>query len=235
MPVYLLPKEPVFPPVTEAEEDGLIAVGGDFSTDRLLNAYASGIFPWFIHDGEPYWFSPDPRMVLFPDDFRISGSLWRRVRTGRFGVKMDEDFEKVIMGCARVVRTHEPGTWISSEFIEAYTELHRKGFAHCVGCYSNGELTGGLYGVSIGKAFFGESMFHISTDASKVALYCLLCQLKRWEFHFVDCQVESHHFLRLGATLIPRSEYMGRLEKALRFPNQASKWTLEAGCQPTTP
>lgn len=228
MPVYLLPEEPIFPPVTEAEEEGLIAIGGDFSVDRLLNAYASGIFPWFVHDGEPYWFSPDPRLVLFPDNFRIPRSLDRIIRSGLFEMKMDQDFEAVIRSCATVKRSHEPVTWISEEFIAGYTEMHRKGFAHCIGSYADGKLVGGLYGVSLGRAFFGESMFHIQADASKVALCRLVERLQDWEFHFIDCQVETEHFLRLGATPISRDQYMERLQQAIKFPTRRGSWNEDA-------
>lgn len=231
LPVYLLPKEPVFPSASEAEEEGLVAIGGDFSVDRLLNAYASGIFPWFVHENQPYWFSPDPRLVLFPDKMKISRSLERIIRSDRFDVKMDQDFEGVIRSCARVRRAHEPDTWISEEFIEGYTNLHRKGFAHSVVCYSEGSLVGGLYGVSLGRAFFGESMFHYRSNASKVALYHLVKQLREWEFHFIDCQVETEHFLKLGAELIPRTDYLQRLDSAIKFPTKRGKWRLDAGCQ----
>ncbi len=226
MPVYLLPKEPVFPPATEAEEDGLIAVGGDFSVDRLLNAYASGIFPWFVHDREPYWFSPDPRLILFPEKLKISKSLERIIRTKQFEVKLDTDFEDVIRQCARIKRAHEPDTWISDEFIEGYTNLHTKGFAHSVACYDNGVIVGGLYGISLGRAFFGESMFFTKPNASKVALFHLVQQLITWEFYFIDCQVETEHFLRMGAMLIPRSEYLNILDEAIKFPTKRGKWSL---------
>ncbi len=229
MPVYLLPKEPVFPPATEAEEDGLIAIGGDFSVDRLLNAYASGIFPWFVHDGEPYWFSPDPRLVLFPDKLKISKSLERTVRAETFEIKFDTDFEAVISQCARIKRAHEPDTWISEEFIEGYTNLHLKGFAHSVACYNKGNLVGGLYGISLGKAFFGESMFFTQPNASKVALYHLVQLLLKWDFQFIDCQVETNHFLRMGATLIPRSEYLDRLQQVIKFPTRRESWMQDPG------
>ncbi|MBE0647668.1 MAG: leucyl/phenylalanyl-tRNA--protein transferase [Bacteroidales bacterium] len=224
MPVYLLPDEPVFPPANEAEEEGLLAIGGDFSTDRLLNAYASGIFPWFVHEGEPYWFSPDPRLVLFPDKLKVSKSLERIIRSDRFEVRMDTDFEAVIRQCARIKRAHEPDTWISDEFIEGYTNLYKKGFAHSVECYHKGELVGGLYGLSLGKAFFGESMFFTSPNASKVALYHLVKQLMAWDFTFIDCQVETEHFLRMGAMLMPRTEYLNMLEEAIKTPTRRGSW-----------
>ncbi|MFH1296085.1 MAG: leucyl/phenylalanyl-tRNA--protein transferase [Bacteroidota bacterium] len=229
MTVYLLPDEPVFPPATEAEEEGLLAIGGDFSVDRLLNAYASGIFPWFIHKGEPYWFSPDPRLVLFPVKLKISTSLKRIIRSGRFELTMDHDFEGVIRNCARIIRSHEPDTWISEEFIEGYTNLHKKGFAHSVECYFKGSLVGGLYGISLGKAFFGESMFHTEPNASKVALFHLVQQLRTWNFHFIDCQAETEHFIRLGAELVPRSVYLERLKQAIKFPTRRGSWEESDG------
>lgn len=228
MPVYLLPEEPVFPPATEADEEGLVAIGGDFTVDRLLNAYASGIFPWFVHDGEPYWFSPDPRLVLFPEKLKVSKSLDRTIRTGNFEIKLDTDFAEVIHNCARIKRAHEPDTWISEEFIKGYANLHSKGFAHSVACYENGAIVGGLYGVSLGKAFFGESMFFIKPNASKVALFYLVQLLLDWEFQFIDCQVETEHFLRMGATLIPRSEYLNILDEAIKFPTRRGNWKLDA-------
>lgn len=224
MPVYLLTEESAFPPASDAEEDGLIAIGGDFSADRLLHAYASGIFPWFIHEGEPYWFSPDPRLVLFPDWLKIPRSLDRVIRSGRFDLKMDANFEDVIRHCAGTVRSHESDTWISDEFILAYTDLHKKGFAHSVECYLQGVLVGGLYGISLGKAFFGESMFFSEPNCSKVALHFLVKQLSAWDFHFIDCQVKTDHFLRMGAILISRTEYLERLNQAIKFPTRKGSW-----------
>ena len=227
MSVYLLPSEPLFPPASEAEEEGLLAIGGDFSVDRLLNAYASGIFPWFIHEDEIYWFSPDPRLVLYPNKLNISRSLDRNVRSGKFEIRFDHDFEAVIRSCAKTKRSHEPDTWISEEFIQGYTELHRKGFAHSVGSYYQGELVGGLYGVSLGKAFFGESMFFHMPDASKVALVHLTEQLAKWNFSFIDCQVDTEHFRRLGAELISRKEYLNLLSQTIKHPTRKGIWKRE--------
>ncbi len=232
MSVYLLPAEPLFPPASEAEDDGLLAIGGDFSVDRLLNAYASGIFPWFIHDDDIYWFSPDPRLVLYPDRLKISRSLDRIVRSEKFEVRFDHDFEAVIRNCARIKRSHEPDTWISEEFIQGYTELHHKGFAHSVESYFQGELVGGLYGVSLGIAFFGESMFFNMPDASKVALVHLIKLIAKWDFSFIDCQVDTDHFRRLGAELIEREEYLRLLGQAIKSPTRRGNWKeKDAGCQ----
>ncbi|MDY5970073.1 MAG: leucyl/phenylalanyl-tRNA--protein transferase, partial [Bacteroidales bacterium] len=162
------PDDPSFPYADEAEETGLLAIGGDLSVDRLLNAYASGVFPWYAQ-GEPVlWWSLNPRMVLFPNEFRCSKSLWRTARSGRYEVRVDTCFEEVIRACATVQRRDEEGTWISEDMIQAYTELHEKGFAHSFEAFEQGRLTGGLYGVSMGDLFFGESMFHTAKDASKV-------------------------------------------------------------------
>jgi len=226
MPVYLLSEEPVFPSPTEAEPDGLIAVGGDLSPSRLLKAYADGIFPWFRDDDDIFWFSPDPRMVLFPDDLKISPSLRRVIRSGKFDLRIDTAFEKVIEFCAAAPRKGQDGSWIDDEFIRAYTELHRMGFAHSFETYMDGELTGGLYGISIGRAFFGESMFHKTGDASKVAFFCLVEKIKTWQFHFIDCQVETDLLKSLGAKTIPRMEYLERLKTAVGFPAYKGSWTL---------
>jgi leucyl/phenylalanyl-tRNA---protein transferase len=226
MTVYLLNDEPHFPPPSEAEPDGLIAVGGDLSPLRLLNAYADGIFPWFRDDEDIFWFSPDPRMVLFPDDLKISASLKRVLRSGKFEVRCDTVFTKVIEACALAYRPDQDGTWIDKEFIEAYTELHNLGFAHSFETFSNGELCGGLYGVSIGHAFFGESMFHKTTDASKVAFCAMVEKIKTWQFDFVDCQVETDLVKRLGAKPLPRADYLELLKKAISNTTLKGKWIL---------
>jgi len=225
MTVYLLPDEPVFPPVEEAEPDGLIAIGGDLSPERLLQAYARGIFPWFKEGNDIYWYSPDPRMVIFPEHFRISDSLKRIVRSGQFGVSFDTAFGEVIRGCAKAPRPGQDGTWISHDFIGAYTELHRLGFAHSVEVFLEGELAGGLYGISLGSAFFGESMYFRTKNASKVALHALVERCRQLGFLFIDCQVESPHMHHFGATTISRSEYLEKLDSALQAPSVRGDWT----------
>ncbi|HNY03989.1 MAG TPA: leucyl/phenylalanyl-tRNA--protein transferase, partial [Bacteroidales bacterium] len=189
MTVYLLPDEPVFPLVAEAEPDGLVAIGGDLSAERLIQAYAHGIFPWFSDDGDVFWYSPDPRMVLFPADLNVSHSLRRVLRSGRYWVSFDTVFEQVIRACAEVQRPDHDGTWISEDFIEAYTRLHVEGFAHSVEVFDGDRLVGGLYGVSLGAAFFGESMFYRESNASKVALATLAEWCRRNSLQFIDCQV----------------------------------------------
>ena len=223
-PVYLLPEEPFFPHASDAEPDGLIAIGGDLSPERLINAYAQGIFPWFCEDEEIYWFSPDPRMVFFPGKFRISGSLERTLRSNRFETRFDTCFRDVIEACAKVPRVDQEGTWITSDFIEAYCTLHEAGLAHSVESFLDGKLAGGLYGISLGSAFFGESMFFHIRDASKVAFYHLSEQAKAWNFAFIDCQVETSHLLKLGAELIPREEYLEKLKTALTSPTRKGRW-----------
>ena len=216
MSVYLLGKEPFFPDPNEAEPDGLLAIGGDFSPQRLLNAYASGIFPWFEEEEEIYWFSPDPRMVLFTEKLKVSPSLSRTIRQGRFEVRFDHDFRGVMEQCAKVQRREDPGTWISDRFIEGYSKLHSMGFAHSAESYVNGRLAGGLYGVSIGRAFFGESMFYLEPDASKVAFVALVERLKRQNVRFIDCQVDTEHLRRFGALMISRAAYLDLLAGALK-------------------
>jgi leucyl/phenylalanyl-tRNA--protein transferase len=224
MPVFQLPDDILFPDPSLAEPDGLLAVGGDLSPERLLAAYKNGIFPWYSEHEPILWWSPDPRLVLFPKKFKVSHSLKQKIKKNVFSVRMDSDFEQVISACAETERNHEDGTWITDEMKEAYNELHRKGFAHSVESYFDGKLVGGLYGVSLGKAFFGESMFHMMTDASKVALYYLVEKAKEFNFLFIDSQVETEHLMSLGAELIPRKKYLKLLTEAIHFPSQKGKW-----------
>lgn len=227
MTVYRLPEELVFPSPDEADEDGLLAVGGDLTPERLLLAYSQGIFPW-PHEGLPMlWFSPDPRMVLDVDELRVQRSLRQVINKGRFEVRLDTAFADVVAGCKSVPRAGQAGTWITNGMRRAYERLFDLGFAHSAEAWLDGELVGGLYGVSLGRAFFGESMFAKQPDASKVAFVAMVEQLKRWEFHFVDAQVHTPHLERFGAKLIPRSEYLQRLEKAMQQPAKRGPWTLD--------
>jgi leucyl/phenylalanyl-tRNA---protein transferase len=217
--VYKLRRDDLaFPPAEHADHDGLLAVGGDLSPRRLLVAYASGIFPWFSHRGVPYWFSPDPRAVVFPRSFVPSRSLARTIRSGRFEVAYDRDFDAVVAACATAPRKHECGSWIGPDFRRAYGALHRMGYARSVETYRDGELKGGLYGVRLGGVFCGESMFSLETDASKVAFASLLSGAEKEGIVMVDCQQSTPHLRSLGAIDIPRSEYLRRLEDALRRP-----------------
>ena len=224
MPVYALDKEIVFPDPNLAEKDGLLAVGGDLSQERLITAYANGIFPWYSEGDPVLWWSPDPRMVLFPDDFKVSKSLKQSLRNRNYEVRFDSDFKSVIDLCAKVPRGEGNGTWITDEMKKAYTNLHRAGFAHSVETYHNGKLAGGLYGISLGRAFFGESMFHIERDASKVALYHLVGKAKEWDFRFIDAQMETDHLKSLGAVSIPRKDFIILLKEAIKWPSQRGKW-----------
>lgn len=201
-----------FPNPEEAEPDGLVAIGGDLSPQRLVNAYCQGLFPWYS-EGEPImWWSLDPRMVLFPDEFRCSKTLRRLVRSGRFEVRIDTCFKEVMCHCAQVEREGQDGTWITPEMIEAYVELHQLGLAHSFETFREGRLVGGLYGVSVGQIFCGESMFHIETDASKVAMVRLVEFCKQHNFRLIDAQQETAHLASLGARPIKRSDYLAILD-----------------------
>ena len=213
MPVFQLPEEIVFPKPELAEPDGLLAVGGDLSPERLLTAYAHGIFPWYSQGQPVLWWSPDPRLVLFPEEFKRHKNLRRLVKSGKFSVTLDADFESVIEACSRVERPGQEGTWITPAMQKAYTRLHRLGFAHSVECRLAGKLVGGLYGVALGKVFFGESMFHTVTDASKVALWHLVDFLLENGFKLIDAQQDTPHLRSLGARTIPRREFLKLLEK----------------------
>ena len=224
MPVFKLTEEILFPDISQAEDDGLLAMGGDLSTARLLYAYSSGIFPWYS-EGQPIlWWSPDPRLILLPEKFRISHSLRQKLVKKIFKVKFDADFDRVVDMCSSVEKRALEGTWITGEMKYSYSELHRAGYAHSIESYYKGTLVGGLYGVSLGRAFFGESMFHTQTDASKVALYHLVKRLKEYHFLLVDAQVETNHLVSLGAEIISRTEYRSLLEKALKYPTLKGKW-----------
>ena len=219
-PFWLDPDDPDtrFPDVGFAltEPDGLLAIGGDLSVARLLEAYRQGIFPWYGQGQPILWWSPDPRLVLFPDELRVSRSLRKTLRRGRFEVTLDADFTSVISACA-APRAGEDGTWITRAMQAAYIRLHESGHAHSVECRLDGELVGGLYGVSIGRVFFGESMFARTSDASKVAFVWLVRQLQRWDFHLVDCQVHTGHLASLGARDIPRQEFSRMLADSCRL------------------
>ena len=215
-----------FPPLTAANQEGLLAIGGDLSPERLVLAYRSGIFPWF-NEGDPIlWWSPNPRCVIFPDTFRPSRSLGKLLRRGDYTVTSDRAFVRVIHACAGP-RRGQTGTWITRDMEKAYAALHRLGVAHSVECWIGEKLVGGLYGIALGTVFFGESMFSMRTDASKVALATLMENLSRWGFTMVDCQVSSDHLFRLGAVEIPRNEFIQRLESGLVDTELESNWNRE--------
>ena len=224
MPVYLLTDEIIFPDPREAESSGLIAVGGDLSVERLLLAYSTGIFPWYSEGDPILWFSPDPRLVFYFEDYQPSKSLIKVIKSDKFQVKFDSDFESVIRKCSEVSRKGQSGTWITSEMASAYSYLHERGYAHSVETYLSGELVGGLYGVSLGSAFFGESMFHNETDASKVAFHFLVQQCIEWNFHFIDSQVPTDHMKKLGAVEISRDKFLESLNEALKNKTKRGKW-----------
>jgi len=227
MPIFRLVDEPIFPPPDYADPSGLLAVGGDLSNERLLEAYRLGIFPWYSDDQPILWWSPDPRLVLDLKDFIISRSLRKTLKKGVFQVTFDHAFEQVIQACAVVPRAAQNGTWITEEMQEAYINLHGLGYAHSVESWFGGNLAGGLYGVSLGKCFFGESMFHLKTDASKVALATLVEKLKSWDFHFIDSQMTTEHMVRLGAKELPRRIFLKRLQSALRHPTRRGRWRID--------
>jgi len=218
-----------FPPPELALDhpNGLLAVGGDLSPRRLLSAYRNGIFPWYS-EGEPIlWWSPDPRAVLFPHDLKISRSLRKTLRRGEYEITLDRAFEQVVLGCAGP-RTQQEGTWIVPAMQHAYINLHHLGFAHSVECWHEGELVGGLYGVTLGKVFFGESMFSLRTDASKVAFAHFVRQLIAWDYQLIDSQVGNEHMFSLGVSEISRDEYLALLDHWCDEPGQPrGAWQFE--------
>lgn len=229
MPVFRLSDELVFPPVDLAAEGGLLAVGGDLGPERLLLAYGQGIFPWYS-EGEPIlWWSPDPRLVLHPRAIHVSRSLKRTLNKAVFRVTMDRAFDRVIRACAQSRRKSGEGTWIGADMIHAYGRLHHMGFAHSVEAWQGEELAGGLYGVSLGGCFFGESMFTSISNASKVAFVHLARQLSDWSFTLIDCQVTTGHLLRFGAREVARTVFVDQLNLALRMPTRKGRWTFEDG------
>ena len=216
-----------FPPVELASPEGLLAVGGDLRPERLLAAYRRGIFPWYS-DGQPIlWWSPDPRAVLFPEKLKVSRSLRKTLHTGKFTVTLDTHFREVMTACAQPRPKSTGGTWITPAMIEAYVKLHELGHVHSVEVWHEKNLVGGLYGVSLGGAFFGESMFACETDASKVAFVHLVHQLARWGYTLIDCQQYTAHLARFGAEEIPRSAFLHLLAQALALPDRRGHWRFD--------
>ena len=215
-----------FPPLSAAldEPNGLLAIGGDLAPARLLTAYRAGIFPWFS-EGQPIlWWSPDPRMVLYVDEFRVSRSLAKRVRAGIFETRVDSAFRSVIQACADTPRAGQGGTWITPVMIDAYCELHRLGYAHSVESWREGQLVGGLYGLALGRMFFGESMFAHETDASKVALVQLVASLQRLQVPLIDCQQDTPHLAAFGARPIPRAMFAAHLAELIHSVDPPTGW-----------
>lgn len=217
-----------FPPVQQAltEPNGLLAASEHLSTSRLLTAYRRGIFPWYSDQQPVLWWSPDPRMVLYPDEFRMPRSLAKRLRRQDYEIRVDSAFAEVMRGCA-MPRGEDVGTWITDDMIAAYSELHRLGHAHSVETWINGELAGGLYGVALGRAFYGESMFARVSDASKIAFAHLVHQLSRWKFGLIDCQMNTAHLARFGAREISRAEFSRKLTELVNYPEPAAAWQFE--------
>ena len=215
----------LFPLARDASEEGLLAHGGDLNPNRILKAYREGIFPWYS-DGDPIlWWSPNPRLLLFPQEFKTNKSFRRVLRNKGFEVKFDRNFEAVIGYCGEVPRADQEGTWLTQEMKEAYIELHDMGFAHSVETYYEGKLVGGLYGLALGGAFFGESMFSLMSDASRVSLYALSDICVKKSYDFIDCQVETAHLVKWGAKLIERNDFLDRLEMTLEKDTDFGSWS----------
>ena len=224
MPVFRLSDALIFPPPQLADPEGLLAVGGDLSVERLKLAYSMGIFPWY-NEGDPIlWWSPEPRLLMPLDGLYISSRLARTIRQGRFNCTFDEDFDAVIEGCATARGPGRDGTWITGEMQEAYINLHRAGFAHSVEVWRGKQLVGGMYGVSLGGAFFGESMFSLESNASKIAFAALMERLNAWGFTIMDCQMPNPHLLRLGGREVTRERFLAKLDKALKKPTRSRSW-----------
>lgn len=226
MPVFALTNEIAFPPPELAEADGLLAVGGDLSPHRLVAAYRLGIFPWYSADDPILWWSPSPRLILTPHLFHLSKRLARTMRQGRFTVTMDTAFRRVVTACAHAPRKGQSGTWIVPEMVEAYCALHAMGIAHSVECHAGPDLVGGLYGVALGHVFFGESMFSVLPDTSKITLAVLCRHLAAWNFTMIDCQMTTPHLVRLGAVEIDKKEFRTRLAHGMRHSHRPGPWTV---------
>lgn len=215
-----------FPDPRKADDKGLVAVGGELSSEFLLSAYMQGIFPWFSDENPFLWWSPNPRLVLFPKDFKVSKSLKQLIRSKKYKLRIDTCFEQVVEHCSKVPRPGQDGTWITTEMKEAYNELHKQGYVHSFETFLNGKLVGGLYGVSIGKAFCGESMFFHERDASKFALYYLVEFSKKHSFHFIDAQQPTDHMKSLGAVEVERDKFLDMLDEAVKPETLKGKWIL---------
>jgi len=212
MPIYQLGSELIFPEASLASDDGLLAVGGDLSPERLVLAYQNGIFPWFEDDEQIMWWSPNPRLILELNEFKVSKSLKRIINSNKFDVKLNTCFTDVVEACSSTSRKGEDGTWITEGMKEAYIKLHKLGIAYSVEVFENKQLVGGLYGLAIGKIFCGESMFHKVSNASKVALYYLVDILKENNFNFIDAQTPTNHLISMGAKEISRETFLSRLK-----------------------
>lgn len=225
--LYWLTQDLVFPPVNLAEDWGGLALGGDLSPERLLLAYRSGIFPWYNEDQPIIWHAPNPRFVLFPEKLKIPRSLRPTLNQQKFTITYDTAFARVIRQCQQIQRPDQPGTWITKEMLQAYCHLHKQGYAHSVEAWQKNKLVGGLYGISLGRVFFGESMFTKVSNASKAAFVTKVLDLKSKGFSLIDCQVHTPHLERFGAEDISRTQYMRLLKEALVYPTLIGKWELQ--------
>jgi leucyl/phenylalanyl-tRNA---protein transferase len=219
MPLYALDNRLWFPPVESAQEDGLLAIGGDLSVQRLLMAYERGIFPWYEGD-VPVWWCPNPRFVLYPANLKVSKSMKQVLKKNNFMFSINEAFPEVINNCKKIYRAGQDGTWITNEVVASYKKMHEFGYAHSAEAWLNGELVGGLYGIRIGKVFFGESMFSLVSNASKYAFINYVQQLKKEGVQLIDCQVYTEHLESLGASMIPREEFIKLLHKYIGEPGR---------------
>jgi leucyl/phenylalanyl-tRNA--protein transferase len=222
---FYLTNELYFPPVHKADSQGILAIGGDLSVERILLAYRSGIFPWYSEDDPILWWSPNPRFVLFPDKLKVAKSMRPIFNSGKFKVTFDTQFREVITNCKNIFRPDQNGTWLNENMLESFCKIHELGLAHSVEVWQKDELVGGLYGISLGNCFFGESMFAKVSNASKVGFITLVRKLQEKGFEMIDCQVHTKHLESLGAEHIMRNEFMKRLQKCLEKPNLEGKWT----------
>ncbi len=216
MPLFRLSKRLDFPPAWLARSDGLLCIGGDLSPKRLILAYENGIFPWFSENEPILWWSPDPRLVLYPKKIKASRSLKKKIRQNNFSVRIDHAFEQTITACSKPRKNKHEGTWLIDEMIEAYIDLNTLGYAHSIETWREDKLVGGLYGVSIGGSFFGESMFSLESDASKIALVALAMHLKKHDFDLIDCQVTTDHLIKMGAVEISRNSFLDTIQESVK-------------------
>jgi len=224
MPIFRLSNRLEFPPAWLARSDGLLCIGGDLSAQRLLLAYENGIFPWFSKDEPILWWSPDPRLILFPKNIRISKSLKKKIKKPTYTVTMDTAFEQTILSCARPRKDEYAGTWLVDEMVASYINLHTLGYAHSIETWRDNQLVGGLYGVCLGKTFFGESMFSFDSDASKIALVALSTHLQSQNFDLIDCQVTTNHLLSMGATEVSRNFFLELIFESVKKKEDINTW-----------
>ena len=224
MPLFRLSEKIEFPPAWFARSDGLLCIGGDLSSERLLLAYQNGIFPWFSRKEPILWWSPDPRLVIFPREMHISRSLKKVLKKETFVTTINQAFEEVIHACAEPRGYHNDGTWLVDEMIDAYIRLYDQGYAHSIETWRNGRLVGGLYGVCLGGSFFGESMFSRVSNASKVALATLASHMAKYDGDLIDCQITTNHLLSMGAVEIPRHRFLSIIEQSVHRSDMTHIW-----------